>query len=111
MSTIPKATHEELEELIEEATVDCYGEEEEFTGIMTMIEENVVFPFEAKVLGETVKIHEFQYPESGYCIKASCESKGKRYAVNVDSIEWVEPLPEGFEWIEAYFYWFKTLSV
>jgi len=109
MSTIPKTTQEELEELIEEAIVDCYGEEEEFTGIMTMIEENVVCPFKAKILGEIVKIHEFQYP-GGFCIKASCEHKGKRYAVNVDSLEWVVPLPEGFKWLEAYFYWFKTLG-
>ncbi len=26
-------------------------------------------------------------------------------AVDAGSIEWVEPLPEGFEWIEAYLSW------
>jgi hypothetical protein len=36
MSTIPGDRQEEIEELIKEATVDCYGEEEEFTGIITI---------------------------------------------------------------------------
>ena len=36
---------ERLEELIEEATVDCYDEEEQHSGLLTMIEDDVVFPF------------------------------------------------------------------
>jgi Calcium binding len=47
---------ERLEELIEEATVDCYDEEEQHSGLLTMIEDEVVFPFDAKVIGEIVQI-------------------------------------------------------
>ena len=43
-----------LDELIDEATVDCYGEEEKHVALFTMIEEHVVCPFRAKVIGETV---------------------------------------------------------
>ena len=35
-----------LEAMVEEATVDCYNEEEQATGLFTMIEENLRVPFE-----------------------------------------------------------------
>ena len=57
MSSRPFRTDpERLEELIEEATVDCYDEEEQHSGLLTMIEDEVVFPFDAKVIGEIVQI-------------------------------------------------------
>jgi len=34
---------------------------------------------------------------------AVCERNGKRHRVKIDSLEWIKPRPEGFEWIEAYF--------
>ena len=40
-----------LDKLIEEATVDCYNEEEQATGFFTMIEENLALPFATRVLG------------------------------------------------------------
>ncbi len=50
-----------LDELIDEATVDCYGEEEEHTALLTMIEERVICPFRAKVIGETVEVTKFKW--------------------------------------------------
>ncbi len=44
-----------LRKLIEEATVDCYNEFEEHQGMVNMIEENVVCPFRAKVIGNVVE--------------------------------------------------------
>ncbi|MEU0344792.1 hypothetical protein ABZ092_39140 [Streptomyces bobili] len=40
-----------LEALIEEATVDAYGEDEQLTGFFTMIEESLAVPFSTTVLG------------------------------------------------------------
>lgn len=59
-----------LEELIDEATVDCYGEEEENTAFLTMIEEHVGCPFRAKVVGEMVDVTRFEWPKSGNGILA-----------------------------------------
>jgi hypothetical protein len=39
-----------LDKLIAEATVDCYNESEEITGIFTMLEENLAVPFTTKLL-------------------------------------------------------------
>ena|SRR5437879_1647093 len=41
---------------IEEAIVDCYGPEKQVTGLQCTIDENVVFPFRAKVIGGTVEV-------------------------------------------------------
>jgi hypothetical protein len=92
-----------LQTLIAEATVDCYDDEEQLTGLLTMIEENVVFPFPAKVIGEDVQVSGID--SSGRGVLAVCERNGKPYRVELSSLDWREPRPEGFEWIEAYLAW------
>jgi hypothetical protein len=99
-----------LRELIQEATVDCYGEGEEHLGLMTMIEENVVCPFRAKVIGEEVEVVELSAPDAGFGLDAVCRYKGKDYRIDVNSLEWPNKKPEGFEWIEAYQVWRATLG-
>lgn len=74
-SSRPKTDRARLRELIEEATVDCYGEDEQHTGLLTMIEDNVVCPFQAKVIGEEVEVTGFEWPEEGYGLKAVCKRR------------------------------------
>ena len=45
-----------LDALIEEATVDCNDEAEAHMGFMNMVEENLVCPFQATVIGEEVEV-------------------------------------------------------
>jgi hypothetical protein len=99
-----------LRELIEEATVDCYNESEEHMGLMNMIEENVICPFNAKVIGEEVEVVELRAPEAGYGLDAVCRYKDKDYKIDVNSLEWIKQKPEGYEWIEAYHLWRSTLG-
>jgi hypothetical protein len=94
-----------LRELVEEATVDCYGEDEQHSGLVNMILDEVECPFKAKVIGEEVEVTDFDCPEEGYGLYAVCRRKGKKYKVDVNTLEWVKPYPKGFEWIEAYLYW------
>ena len=98
-----------IDELIDEATVDCYGESEEHTGLLTMTQDNVVCPFRAKVIGEEIEVIALEWPDSGYGMMAVCERKGKKYRVDITSLEGVKPLPEGFEWIAAYLAWRETM--
>src|SRR5947209_3114960 len=99
-----------LRDLIEEATVDCNGEAEEHMGLMNLIEENVVCPFKAKVIGEEVEVVEVRAPESGFGLDVVCRYKGKDYRLDVSSLEWPKKKPEGFEWIEAYEAWRASLG-
>jgi hypothetical protein len=99
-----------LSELIEEAIVDANDESEAHMGLMTMIEENVVCPFKAKVIGEEVDVVELSAPNAGLGLDAVCRYKGKDYRIDVNSLEWPKKKPEGFEWIEAYQAWRATLG-
>ncbi len=103
----PKAAadRKRLQTLIQEATVDCYDEEEQQVGLLTMIEENVVCPFRARVIGEEVELTGFEPPKQGTGLFALCQRAGRTYRVDVTSLEWIDPKPEGFEWIEAYLAW------
>ena len=46
----------QLEELIEQATVDCNNDSEQVCGLFTMLEESLAVPFETTVLGQVVTV-------------------------------------------------------
>jgi hypothetical protein len=48
---LPSFSKARLKELIEQAIVDAYGEEEQVAGFFTMIEEYLALPFRVNVLG------------------------------------------------------------
>jgi hypothetical protein len=104
-SEMSRATRRRLDALIEEATADCYDDDEQLMGFSTMLDEAVEVPFDAQVIGEPVIVTGFTEVDQGRGIKAVCHRGRKKYLIDVSSIEWVSPLPEGFEWVEAYLEW------
>ncbi len=102
---LSKKDQARLNELIEEATVDCYNEDEAHVGFMCTVGDKVVCPFPAKVLGEDVEVVELRDAEFGHGVDAVCRYKGKEYRINLHSLEWPKQKPEGYEWIEAYRAW------
>lgn len=101
---------ERLRALIQEATVDCNDENEEHMGLVNMVEENVVCPFQAKVIGEEVEVVELHSRSSGFGVDAVCRYKGKDYNIDINSLEWPKQKPAGFEWVEAYRAWCANLG-
>ncbi len=99
-----------LDALIEEATVDCNDEQEAHMGLVNMVEENVVCPFKAKVIGEEVEVVELRCRETGFGVDAVCRYQGKDYRIDIHSLEWPKQKPAGFEWVEAYLAWESTLG-
>ncbi len=95
-------TDEELEELIEEATVDCHDESECLSGFAVMIEDNLEFPFVAKVIGEEVTVTGVTEEKDN--ILAECERKGKKYNIDILDIEFTSMI-KGSEWVDAYKKW------
>ena len=78
---MPDLSEKELDALIEEATVDAYGDDEQLGGFAVMIEENLEMPFETAVRG------------------------GQHQAIAVLDLPLPEPPPEGAQWIAAYRHW------
>jgi len=99
----PRVTTGMLDQLIAEATVDCYNDEEQLTGLFTLIEDNLALPFETNVLGVPVTVAGVDLTEGG--IVAICQRDGVRQAIPLLQLPLPAPTPGGAEWIEAYRRW------
>ncbi len=93
-----------LEALIEEATVDAYGQDEQLTGFFTMIQESLAVPFTTTVLGVEVSVVGVDLAEDGRVV-ARCVRGAVRQDIGILDLPLPEPAPEGSQWIEAYRYW------
>jgi hypothetical protein len=93
-----------LAEMIEEATVDAYGESEQATGWFTMFEEHLDLPFETQMLGATVTVTSIDLRDDDQ-INAVCARGRERQAISLVDLPLPVPLPDGSEWIEAYRQW------
>jgi len=99
-----------LRALIDQATSDSVDESDEHAGLLSMIREEVVCPFRARVGDEDVECVRFAWPKNGYGLNAVCKAKANTLVVDIAKLECVEPLPKGHEWIEAYFAWRDLLN-
>ena len=100
---------ERIEELLQEATVDCYGEEEEFTGILYTLDERLGFPLRARVLGVQVQVVGLDdgrsSPRRG--IVARVKRAGQEYRISLADLEFIDPDPQSAEWLAMYQQWLQ----
>ena len=90
--------------MIEEATVDAYGDSEQTTGWYTMLEEYLALPFETTMLGVLVTVVALDVRgDNG--IVVICTRGRERQSVPILDLPLPSPRPEGVEWIEAYRHW------
>jgi hypothetical protein len=92
-----------LEAMIEEATVDAYNEDEQLTGLFTMIEDHLVLPFTTTVLGVEVTVKKVDLTADS--IVALCVRGRDRQRIDLLELPLPAPPPEGAAWIDAYRYW------
>ncbi len=101
--TISKA---KLDELIEEATIDAYGDSEQRVGFYTMIEENLALPFETQVLGVEATVTRIGLNDAEEIV-AICTRGRSRQTIPILDLPLPTPAPAGAEWIEAYRRWLR----
>ncbi len=101
----PHADGRRLRAMIDQATRDSLDESDEHAGLLSTIREEVACPFPARFGGQDVECIRLEWPRKGYGLNAVCKSKSAVQTVDICQLEWVEPLPKGHEWIEAYFAW------
>ena len=97
-------TRLELAALIEQATVDCYNESEQATGLYTAIEDNLTIPFTTQVLGVSVEVEAVDLTADDQ-IAAVCSRNGQRQRVPLLDLPLPDPAPDGAQWIDAYRAW------
>src|SRR5882757_4837496 len=100
MGTLGKA---ELAAMIEEATVDAYNDDEQLTGLFTMIEEHLAVPFTTTVLGVEVTVLTVDLATDN--IVAVCTRGRDRQRIDLLDLPLPTPPPDGAAWIDAYRHW------
>lgn len=93
-----------LDQLVEEAIVDCHDESEQATALYTMIADNLALPFETTVLGVAVIVERVQLTRREEIV-AVCRRAGVRQTIPLLDLPFPSPSPAGSEWIEAYRHW------
>jgi hypothetical protein len=101
---LPSLSKARLKELIEQAIVDAYGEEEQAGGFFTMIEEHLALPFAVKVLGVDAKVEKVDMTLDGQIV-ALCRRGKTRQKIPILDLPLPTPAPAGVEWIVAYRHW------
>jgi hypothetical protein len=95
-----------IQALIDQATTDSNDESDEHTGLLGMVREEVACPFRARLQGEDIECLRLAWPKKGYGLEAVCRtSKGKIRTTDIAELDFVDPLPRGHAWIEAYLTW------
>lgn len=96
-----------LRELISEATVDCYGEIEEFWGFLAILGDELDFPFRATVLGDPITVisiaDDASTPQRGIMI--ALKKKGETYTFPLSEIDVSELKGDTAAWVAAYQLW------
>jgi hypothetical protein len=93
-----------LDEMIEEATVDAYGESEQTVGFFTLLDERLKLPFKTEVLGIEVTVERLDMTDDEQIV-AVCSRGKPQQPVPILDLTLPDPPPEGAEWIEAFRRW------
>ena len=101
---LSRVRKKQIDEMIEEATIDAYNESEQITGLFTMIEDNLKIPFETKVFGVEVTVIGVDLTEAEEIV-AICERGHERQPIPLLSLPLPSPPPIGHEWIQALRHW------
>ena len=102
-----KTSKDELDRMIEEATADCYNEEEALMGVVYYLADKMSFPFRAKWLGDLVEVIGIDDVESGFEgeVLAEIRTKDDEYTFALDELESMPDDTENGKYLEMYEYW------
>jgi hypothetical protein len=93
-----------LDELVEAAIVDAYGESEQRVGLLCMIQEHLAVPFSTEILGTLVRVERVDLNDAD-AIVAICRRGPHQQTIPLLDLPLPSPPPNGYEWIEAYRHW------
>ncbi len=117
-SNLPSLSKARLKELIEQAIVDAYGEEEQAGGFFTMIEEHLALPFAVEVLGVDADVEKVDMLLDGQIV-AICRRGKTRQKIPILDLPLPTPATSGMRWTPSTTYetrrcglptWFHTRS-
>jgi hypothetical protein len=93
-----------LDKMIEEALVDAYGESEQMIAFYTMLEDNILVPFQTEMLGIDVTVERIDMTDDEQIV-AVCRRGKALQRIPILELPLPNPPPLGAEWIEAFRRW------
>jgi hypothetical protein len=107
-----KTSGEELDRMIDEATMDCYNEDEAFMGVVHYLADKMPFPFKAKWLGDVVEIIGIDAEESGFEEEVMVQilTETDEYTIGLDELELMPGDTGNGKYFEMYKYWIRGFS-
>ncbi len=97
---------DEIAAACEEATMDANDEDDQLSGLITMAQEALEFPFPAKVIGQAVQVVDSDSSQrNANGLDLIVEYSGRQHQIAAQSVELIAPLPEGAVFLAAYLDW------
>jgi hypothetical protein len=93
-----------LDQMIETAIVDAYGESEQILGFYTMLEDTLELPFKTKILGVEVTVERIDLSDDDELVAVCSRGKAKQRVPLLD-LPLPSPSPAGADWIVAFRRW------
>lgn len=93
-----------LEEMIEQATIDCANDSEQACELFTLLEEALAIPFQTTVLGVQATVTSVDLTADDD-IAALVRRGRQRQRIRLLDLPLPDPPPAGTEWIYAYRRW------
>jgi hypothetical protein len=100
----PSLGKHRLDELVEEAIIDAYGESEQQVGLLCMLQEHLAVPFTTEILGTAVRVERVDLNDADEIV-AICRHGKQRQKIPILDLPLPSPPPHGWEWIAAYRHW------
>lgn len=97
----------DLDNLIDEITVDCHDEYEQLSGFENAFDEDANFPCPATVVGETIEVLSVAADDDRRELIATCQRNGKRYEIALLDVT-VDSDPATSRLLAAYRRWRGT---
>ena len=97
----------DLDNLINEITVDCYDEDEQLMGFENAFDEDASFPCPGAVVGEEVGVLSVSTANNRRELIATCQRNGRRYEIALLDID-INADPTTSRLIAAYRRWTRT---
>ena len=100
----PSLSKRRLDELVEEAIIDAYGDSEQRGGLLCMLQERLAVPFTTEILGTAVRVERVDLAAADEIV-AICRRGQQRQKISILDLPLPSPPPAGWEWIAAYRHW------
>ena len=101
---LPPLPRQRLDQLVEDAIVDAYGESEQLSGFLCLLQEHLAVPFTTQLLEMSVQIERIDMNDADEIV-VICRRGSQRQRIPILDLPLPSPPPDGWEWIAAYRHW------